>query len=121
MAVIPQTPSVYDVLLFFALCQTARQALILSILTHVLQWSVIYLGPYVDQNAYYDSLAQLSVWIIHIPILSLVMLRSDVKGRLSGPIGIVNRKLLWLPAKALDLSLIFLLSLAFALNLWISA
>ena len=34
-AAVPQTPSVYDALLLFALCRTRRQALLLAILTHV--------------------------------------------------------------------------------------
>jgi hypothetical protein len=119
MAIIPQTPSVYDVLLFFALCQSTRQAVLLSILSHVLQWSVVYLGPYPNQNAYYDSLAPLSVWIVHIPAMSLALLRSDtIQQRLSA-VSVRARDILQPLEKFVDFALVFLLFFAFALNSWL--
>jgi hypothetical protein len=72
-AVMPQTPSLYDVLPLFVLCRTTRQALVLSALSHVLQWAALALGPYASYDAYYASLARLNVVIVLIP-LTLVAL-----------------------------------------------
>jgi hypothetical protein len=72
-ALVPQTPSLYDALLFFPLCRTVRQALALAFLTHVLQWTVVALGPYSTFDAYYSSLARSSVFLILLPALVLAL------------------------------------------------
>ena len=72
-AVIPQTPSLYDVLPLFVLCRTTRQALVLAALSHVLQWVVVAFGPYASYDAFYTSLARLNVVIILIPLTILAL------------------------------------------------
>jgi hypothetical protein len=120
MAIIPQTPSVYDLLLLFAICQSLRQALLLSILTHALQWSVVYLGPHQSFDAYYDSLAQLSVWIVHIPAMSIALLNSDAtQRRVAASKGKLEHLTRRIPRRVLDHSLFTVLLFSFALNTWI--
>lgn len=71
MSVIPQTPSLYDLLPAFVVVRTQRQALIASLLTHALQWWLIVRGPYQDFNASYDALARSLVLIFLIPMMAL--------------------------------------------------
>lgn len=71
---VPQTPSVYDALPLFLLCRTTRQALILSALTHVTQWSVIAGGPYRVASDYYLALQRWSLWLILFPCLIIALM-----------------------------------------------
>jgi hypothetical protein len=75
---VPQTPSLYDLLLLFALCRTRRQALVLAVLTHALQWSVLFMGPFADFNAYYDALAKLTVGLALIPVMLFALANHGV-------------------------------------------
>jgi hypothetical protein len=70
---LPQTPSLYDVLPLFMLCRTTRQAILLSALTHATQWSVIARGPYGTPSDYYNSIQRWTVWLILLPCLVLAL------------------------------------------------
>jgi hypothetical protein len=69
--IVPQTPSVYDALLLFPICQTRAQATLLALLTHLAQISALHLGPYESHDDYYDAMAKILVLIVMIPALGL--------------------------------------------------
>jgi len=120
-AAVPQTPSVSDILLLFALCRTRRQALLLAILTHVRQWAVLFRGPYTDFNAHYDSLARLTVGLALIPVMLFALANHGVFRRLpSVPAPDADATAARTPALGwIDGALLFLLLFAFLLQLWL--
>lgn len=68
-SLVPQTPSLYDVLPLFAVCRTLRQTLVLAAFTHVLQLVLLARGPYPSYEAGYEMLARLDVWLALLPAL----------------------------------------------------
>lgn len=120
MAVIPQTPSVYDLLLLFAVCRTTRQALLLATLTHALQWSALSLGPYPDFDAYYRTLAKLTVWLIHIPVMAIALSNHGTfQGRATTVAHARVRSWAVRATKRIDAMLLFVLAFMFSLQLWV--
>ena len=79
-ALVPQTPSLYDTLPLFAVCRTVRQALIVCVLSHALQWIVIAFGPYESYEAFYRMLSRLNVFFMLLPVLLVVALNYVVHG-----------------------------------------
>ena len=67
MSLVPQTPSLYDLLPVFYIARSARQSLVLATLTHLLHWWVIATGPYGDYEAAYHALGQATVPIVLLP------------------------------------------------------
>lgn len=73
MSVVPHTPSLYDLLPVFIATRTARQALGVAVLTHVLHWSVLALGPYPDRDSAFAMIARGEVVVVLLPVLALVL------------------------------------------------
>ena len=119
-SVVPQTPSVYDALLLFPLCQTRLQAAFLALLTHVAQFTVLQLGPYANHDAFYDSLASIIVLLVMIPALAIA-LRNHAAARKRS----VTPQVAQADARSsafagpMEAVLLFVLFLLFLLQLWI--
>ena len=73
---VPQTPSLYDLLPLFIVTRGRREVLSLSLLTHVLFFSVAALGPYVNFDAYADRLGSLSI-MAYLPVLLMLLRRPN--------------------------------------------
>jgi hypothetical protein len=73
MSVIPQTPSLYDLLPAFYLARSRRQALAIAALTHALHWAVIAGGPYDNYDAAYTALARATVPLVLAPVTGLAL------------------------------------------------
>ena len=119
-SVVPQTPSVYDALLLFPLCQTRLQAAFLAILTHVAQFTVLQLGPYANHDAFYDSLARIIVLLVMIPAL-VIALRNHAatrKSSMTEPVAQADARRSAF-AGPMEAVLLFVLFLLFLLQLWI--
>jgi hypothetical protein len=116
-SVVPQTPSVYDALLLFPLCQTRTQAAFLAFLTHVAQFTVLQLGPYENHDAFYDSLAKILVLLVMIPALAIALRNRRTTRKHSVEQADANRSSAF--AGPTEAVVLFLLLLAFLLQLWI--
>lgn len=73
MSVVPHTPSLYDLLPIFIATRTARQALVVAVLTHVLYWSMLALGPYPDRDSAFAMIARGEVIVVLLPVLAVVL------------------------------------------------
>lgn len=73
MSVVPHTPSLYDLLPIFIATRTARQALVVAVLTHVLHWSVLALGPYPNRDSAFAMTARGEVVVVLLPVLAVVL------------------------------------------------
>ena len=119
-AIVPQTPSTYDALLLFPLCHTRTQAALLALLTHLAQFTVLQLGPYPNHDAYYDAMAKIIVLLVMIPALAIA-LGNHVATRKNIAISVVEAESKRGSAFAgpTEAVLLFLLLLAFVMQLWI--
>ena len=118
--IVPQTPSVYDALLLFPLCQTRTQAAFLALLTHVAQFTVLQLGPYENHDAFYDSLAKIIVLLVMIPALALALRnRAARTPTVTPPVAQTDATRSFAFASPTEAVLLFLLFLAFLLQWWI--
>jgi hypothetical protein len=115
-AIVPQTPSTYDALLLFPLCQTRTQAALLALLTHLAQFTVLLLGPYPNHDAYYDALAKIIVLLVMIPVLAIALSNRESRGRSIAP---PDAKRSSAFASSTEAVLLFLLCLAFVLHWWV--
>lgn len=77
MSCIPHTPSLYDLLLFFFLCRSLREALGLAALLHALFWGIIIFSSWPTFEAYYEGLGRAEVVVVFLPVLARLLLRSD--------------------------------------------
>jgi hypothetical protein len=116
-AAVPQTPSAYDMLLFFALCRTRTQAAFLALLTHLAQFTVLQLGPYANHDAYYDTMAKVVVLVIMLPVLGIVLTNRFANS--TTPVSPVVPGRDSALASRTEAALLFLLFLAFLLQCWI--
>lgn len=76
MSIVPHTPSLYDLLPIFIATRTARQALVVAVLTHALYWSVLAVGPYPDRDSAFAVIARSEVVVVLLPVLAIVLARA---------------------------------------------
>ena len=119
-AIVPQTPSTYDALMLFPLCQTRVQAVLLALLTHVAQFTVLQLGPYANHDAFYDSLARIIVLVVMIPALAIALRNHAAtrKSSLALPVAQVDARTSAF-VNPVEAVLLFLLLLSFLLQWWL--
>jgi hypothetical protein len=116
-AIVPQTPSAYDALLLFPLCQTRTQAAFLALLTHLAQFTVLQLGPYADHDMFYDAMARIIVLLIMLPVLAMALFNGVASRR--NATAVADSKSPSVFASRTEAMLLFLLFLAFLLQWWI--
>ena len=78
LAVIPHTPSLYDLLLLFFACRTLRETMILALLTQCLYWGVVLFASFNTFDAYAAGLGQRAVLIVYLPVLLAILFRPNV-------------------------------------------
>lgn len=78
LAIVPHTPSLYDLLPLFFVCRTFRDTLWLALLTHVLFWTWMLTAHAADPTGYALELGRLSVLIVYLPVLGALLLRPNV-------------------------------------------
>ena len=77
LALVPQTPSFYDLLPLLVVPRTLRETSILALLISVLFCAILGVGP---APTYYDfshSLEKFAVWIVYIPALVMLLRRPN--------------------------------------------
>ncbi len=117
MACVPHTPSLYDVVPLFFLCRTFREALWLSVLTHVLFITIIALGPFDVFDSYAERLGRLAVFVVYLPLLVIVLRRPNrnVDIEVDGP----GARSLALPSTRWELALLGLLAIGAFMLVWL--
>lgn len=119
LALLPHTPSLYDLLPLFFLCRSLREALVLAILTHVLFFGFISFSGGPTFDTYAAALGRVSLLVIYFPALAAVLLRPNVA---DDPHPATDAGSTWstaLPAGRIDLILVTLLLFAGAMLVWL--
>jgi hypothetical protein len=110
LVAIPHTPSVYDLLLLFFACRTARETIILGLLTQAAYWGIVMFGSFSTFDAYAEGLGRTIIYVVYIPVLLSILARPNQSGEneenvaAAGPQKIVPRN--WLDGTLLSLLLV---------------
>ena len=75
---VPQTPSLYDLLPLFVVTRTTREVSLLSLLTHLLFFTIVVLGPFDAFDHYAYRLGNLSIFLVYLPVLAMLLRRPNV-------------------------------------------
>ncbi len=100
----------------FPPCKTRKRTALLPLLTHLAQFTVLQLGPYIDHNAFYDSLVKIIVLLLMIPALGIALTNLAVIRRTSLAQPDVSRNSAF--ASRTEAMLLFLLLLSLLLQWW---
>jgi hypothetical protein len=85
LAVIPHTPSMYDLLPLFVAARSRRESLVLALLSHLLFLVVVARGPYASFDRYAEELGDLALLFVYVPALAIVLRRPNVRTEISTP------------------------------------
>lgn len=119
LALLPHTPSLYDLLPLFFLCRSLRESLALAVLTHVLFFGFIAFSGGSTFDTYAAALGRVSNFVIYLPALVAVLLRPNVADERT-PAG--DDAVAWraaLPSDRVELALAALLLFAGAMLAWL--
>lgn len=119
LALLPHTPSLYDLLPLFFLCRSLRESLALAVLTHVLFFGFISFSGGPTFDTYAAALGRVSNLVIYLPALAAVLLRPNVADDPPPAGGDAATWRAALPAGRFDLALAALLLFAGALLAWL--
>jgi hypothetical protein len=78
LAVIPHTPSLYDLLVLFFACRTRRETMILALLTQMLYWGIVVFGSFNTFDAYAEGLGRAAVLVVYLPVLIALLMRPNI-------------------------------------------
>ena len=120
-AVIPHTPSLYDLLLLFFACRTVTESVILALLTQALYWGIVLFGSFNTFDLYASGLGGASIFVVYLPTLLAILLRpnrdvepQDARGE-SAPQGWRA----WVPESRLGALLLGILIFVAAMLIWL--
>jgi hypothetical protein len=86
LVLIPHTPSLYDLLPLFFVCRNLRETLVLAVLTQMLFWGIVANGGSLDNfDTYAQTLGELAVVIVYLPVMILILARSNVQEETARP------------------------------------
>jgi hypothetical protein len=121
LAVIPHTPSLYDLLLLFYACRTLRETMALALLTQSLYWGIVLFGSFSTFDAYAEGLGQAAVLVVYIPVLIAVLLRPNVAADPAPESAVVaaSRRATIVPTNWFDALLLSLLLITGTLLVWL--
>lgn len=77
LAIVPHTPSLYDLLPLFFACRTRREVLALALLTQALYWGIVLFGSFDTFDAYAEGLGRAAVFVVYLPVLLAILLRPN--------------------------------------------
>ena len=88
LACVPQTPTFYDHVFVFVAARTAREALILVVLTFVVYFAVAFASPFDTFQQWGDFVANATIVLIYAPAVIMVLRRPN-----DGPVPTVIERL----------------------------
>ena len=118
LAVIPHTPSVYDLLVLFFACRTLRETLTLALLTQALYWGIVFFGSFNTFDAYAEGLGRAAVFVVYLPVLIAILLRPNRYHDLP-PSSDTRQSLTVIPRNWIDAGLLALLLIAGTMLVWL--
>jgi hypothetical protein len=78
LAIVPHTPSLYDLLVLFFVCSTFREALTLAVLTQALFWAIVFSGGSLTGfDSYAEALGRTAVFVVYLPVLIAILMRPN--------------------------------------------
>ena len=77
LAVIPQTPGLYDTLLLFAIPATLNEACVLALLSHAARWVLLPTAAYPVFQEVADETAVVSIMLVYLPALIMLLRRPN--------------------------------------------
>ena len=92
LAVIPQTPGLYDTLLLFAIPATLNEACLLALLSHGARWVLLPTATYPVFQDVADETARVSIVLVYLPAL-IMLLRRPNEGTLPPRVERLARRL----------------------------
>jgi len=121
LAVMPHTPSLYDLLLLFFVCRTRRETMALALLTQSLYWGIVLFGSFNTFDAYAEGLGRAAVFVVYIPVLVAILFRpnvaTDPAPELAG--ATENWRTTIIPSNWFDTIVLSLLLIASTLLVWL--
>lgn len=122
LVLVPQTPSLYDLLPLFIITRSVREVSMLTLLTHALFFGIVVLGPFTDFNRYAYELGNLSTFVIYLPVLVMLLRRPNVSHEASDVLAEPSRT--WRERleslSRVDVLLLLVNLFAAALMIWVS-
>ena len=120
LAVIPHTPSAYDLLVLFFVCRSLRETMVLALLTQALYWGIVMFGSFNTFDAYAEGLGRVAILIVYLPVLAAVLLRANRSDPDPPVTAFASPGLAgMLPANWVDASLFSLLTVAATFLVWL--
>jgi hypothetical protein len=121
LAVLPHTPSLYDLLLLFFACRTLRESIVLALLTQSLYWGIVIFGSFDTFDAYARGLGTAAVFLVYLPVLVAILFRPNEWPGASESVPHAGpaRWQGYLPESRLDAILLAILVLAAAMLVWL--
>ena len=119
LAVLPHTPSLYDLLVLFYACRSLRETMMLALLTQALYWGIVLFGSYNTFDAYAEGVGRAAILVVYLPVLAAVLFRANRPNDLeqSAAAWMTSAKLL--PSNWIDASLLSLLLIAATFLVWL--
>jgi hypothetical protein len=119
LAVIPHTPSVYDVLVLFFACRSFRETTVLALLTQALYWGIVFFGSFNTFDAYAEGLGRAAILVVYLPVLAAILFRANQPDDPVQPVTDSNETARLVPANWVDASLLSLLLVAATFLVWL--
>jgi hypothetical protein len=77
LACTPLTPTFYDPVLLYAVTNTFREALVLTVCTFALFFIVVFSSPIRTAAEWGDIVATASIWVVYLPCVIMVLRRPN--------------------------------------------
>ena len=119
LAVIPHTPSVYDLLVLFFACRSLRETTVLALLTQALYWGIVFFGSFNTFDAYAEGLGRAAILVVYLPVLAAILFRANQPDDPIQPVKASSGTATLLPATWVDASLLSLLLVAATFLVWL--
>lgn len=119
LAVIPHTPSVYDLLILFFACRSFRETTVLALLTQAVYWGIVFFGSFHTFDAYAEGLGRYAILVVYLPVLVAILFRANQPDDPVQPVTTSNRSTRLVPANWVDASLLSLLLVAATFLVWL--
>lgn len=117
LAIIPHTPSVYDLLVLFFACRTLRETTVLALLTQSLYWGIVLFGSFHTFDAYAAGLGRAAIFLVYLPVLVTILFRPN-RSEVQAPANGTYRSALF-PSNWVDAVLLSLLLVTATLLIWL--
>lgn len=119
LAVIPHTPSLYDLLVLFFVCRSFRETTALALLTQALYWGIVFFGSFNTFDAYAEGLGRAAILVVYLPVLAAILFRANQPDDPVQPVTAPNETVRLVPANWVDASLLSLLIVAATFLVWL--